>query len=148
MRQLEEILWSECISLLTENGIDNRQARSFLGKLRKFNRDTDILFAFADAQKENVIDLIPWLSMVLSTSVDDENLLKTVEPEVPENQEYMEFRKQMDGLTLVNSCLSASKVTFEDDTVIIEPLTNFARTVIKDRLQEITDASTFRVRIA
>jgi hypothetical protein len=148
MRQLDEILFNECLEMLTNQDVNPRSARSFIGKLRKFNRDADILVAFADAEKSGIVDLIPWLSTVLITEEQKPQLTVVKDEEQTEQDiKIREFKKEMESITLVRSALNACDITIDDDTMCIYPLTNFARTVITNRLSEMTEASDWRVRI-
>lgn len=54
-------LWLDGVALLTAAGVDERGARSLLGKLRKQHGDVAVLEAVTKAQTETVIDPVPWL---------------------------------------------------------------------------------------
>jgi uncharacterized protein YdaU (DUF1376 family) len=54
------------VSYLGRHGVGERQARSFIGKLRKDHTDTDIFAAFSECSKSGAVDPIPWITRRLT----------------------------------------------------------------------------------
>jgi len=58
-------IWGYCVNYLTSNGGNPKSARSMVGKLRKSYSDEEIFSAVQFAQKENVVDPIPYIRRTL-----------------------------------------------------------------------------------
>jgi hypothetical protein len=56
---------------MIECGVAERAARSMIGKWRKVTDDMTICRAFEDAQREGVVDPIPWMRVRLEKPVVD-----------------------------------------------------------------------------
>jgi uncharacterized protein YdaU (DUF1376 family) len=54
-------LWDRGVAFLGRSGVNERQARSVIGKWRKAYTDTDIFNAFKDCSKAGVVEPISWI---------------------------------------------------------------------------------------
>ncbi len=57
-------VWDAGVKILGESGVSDRQARSFVGKLRKDHpgQDSQILSAIMDCGRAGAVDPIPWIT--------------------------------------------------------------------------------------
>jgi uncharacterized protein YdaU (DUF1376 family) len=58
-------VWDRGIAFLGRFGVDEKPARSFIGKLRKDHSDADIFDAFSRCSKSGAVDPIPWITKAL-----------------------------------------------------------------------------------
>ena len=54
-------VFDRAVAYLGRHGTQERQARTFVGKLRKDHSDSEIFEAFMAASKEGAVDPIPWI---------------------------------------------------------------------------------------
>lgn len=73
VEDLSRILWGRWVRWMIECGVAERAARSMIGKWRKVTDDMTICRAFEDAQREGVVDPIPWMRVRLEKPVVDLN---------------------------------------------------------------------------
>jgi uncharacterized protein YdaU (DUF1376 family) len=59
-------VWTRGVAFLARHGVPERQARSFIGKLRKDHSDAEIFAAFSDCSKAGAVDPIPWITRALT----------------------------------------------------------------------------------
>ncbi len=59
---LSKELFERGVKFLGRHGVEERNARSVIGKWRKDHPDTEILSAFMDCAKSGAIDPIPWIT--------------------------------------------------------------------------------------
>lgn len=59
-------LFDRAVCFLGRHGTPERQARSFVGKLRKNHSDRDIFDAFAGCSRAGAVDPIPWITAKLA----------------------------------------------------------------------------------
>jgi hypothetical protein len=71
VEDLSRILWGRWVKWMIECGVAERAARSMIGKWRKVTDDMTICRAFEDAQREGVVDPIPWMRVRLEKPVVD-----------------------------------------------------------------------------
>ncbi len=64
-------LFDRAVAFLGRHGTGQKQARTFVGKLRKSYRDTDILAAFTACGKAGAVDPIPWVTARLGRPKTD-----------------------------------------------------------------------------
>lgn len=64
-------LFDRAVVFLGRHGTGEKQARSFVGKLRKAYRDPDILAAFVACGKAGAVDPIPWITAKLGKPKTD-----------------------------------------------------------------------------
>jgi 5-methylcytosine-specific restriction endonuclease McrA len=65
-RPLIERVFGECLAEIARRGVSDRNARSFLGRLRKSHSDGAIVDAVARMVREDVVEPIGWLSKALA----------------------------------------------------------------------------------
>lgn len=63
-------IWGAGLSFLVRKGTPEKQARTFLGKLRKKAGDVELVAMLADAEAQDISDPIPWLSAAAVRSVE------------------------------------------------------------------------------
>lgn len=63
--QFSDEIWTRGVAFLCRKGVPERQARSFIGKLRRDYSDADIFQAFTECSKAGAVDPIPWLTEAL-----------------------------------------------------------------------------------
>lgn len=61
-----KMIFDQGVKILTGAGVSERNARTFIGKLRKDHQDGQILTAIMDCGRAGAVDPIPWITRVLS----------------------------------------------------------------------------------
>ena len=64
-------VFDKAVAFLGRHGTPERQARSFVGKLRKTASDRDIFDAFAACGRAGAVDPIPWITAKLAKPKTD-----------------------------------------------------------------------------
>jgi uncharacterized protein YdaU (DUF1376 family) len=61
----EKVIFDQGIKLLAANGIPEKRARPWLGKLKRDYDPADVIRALGSAKREGALDIIPWVEAAL-----------------------------------------------------------------------------------
>jgi len=64
--QFADEIFTRGVAYLCRKGIPEKNARSFIGKLRKDHADAEIFAAFSECSKAGAVDPIPWITRRLT----------------------------------------------------------------------------------
>lgn len=73
-------IWHNGLSFLIRKGIQEKQARSFLGKLRQKAGDVVLIAALSECESSDISDPIAWLSKVAVSNQAKQNQVKDKSP--------------------------------------------------------------------